>query len=210
MHPCATPIVRLERPLALGHGCISSSCGHHICAQAHPAAVGKFCCLARNRRAPPDLRMETFGFAAVSPTSGRLFEGTDRDSLGQTCYRPVTPWSGTGGRPPILTTPGPADHKQRGSAAIATETFTSMLPNGWNSETKLLASGRSCSRRNGTQANATTTRAATLCATRETFAGRLPTKAVRLSTPVDNYVDRLPSLRYLLLVSSVRNRGIRR
>ncbi len=62
MHPCATPIVRLECPLALGHGCISSlrlattSARRHLWQPLVSSAV-----LLRNRRAPHDLRGDRSG-----------------------------------------------------------------------------------------------------------------------------------------------------
>ena len=74
----AASIVRLEGPLALGHGGLSSFCGRPRPAhrRADVTAVVKLrYCPARSRIAP---------VAAVSPTFGRLFEGTDVATAGQT------------------------------------------------------------------------------------------------------------------------------
>ncbi|CAN5490959.1 hypothetical protein BH10ACT9_BH10ACT9_18970 [soil metagenome] len=92
MHPCAAPVVRLERPLALGHGCLSLlrlATSLHPLTRVSTMAVGKLIRLASNRRGshgPSFPRTEDqSGFAAVPPTFGRLFEGTDVFALGQTC-----------------------------------------------------------------------------------------------------------------------------
>ncbi len=90
MHPCAAPVVRLERPLALGHGCLSLCVWpsrHHPQLRVSTMAVGKLIRLARNRRGSLGRSRRTddrSGFAAVPPTFGRLFEGTDVFALGQT------------------------------------------------------------------------------------------------------------------------------
>lgn len=84
VHTRTTPIVRLEGPLALGHGCLSSL---HLAAAAalgqprQPLVSSASCSYRRvHPRFPGNV-----GFAAVSPTFGRLFEGTDVRTLGQTC-----------------------------------------------------------------------------------------------------------------------------
>ena len=84
VHARTTPIVRLKGPLALGHGCLSSL---HLAAAAalgqprQPLVSSASCSYRRVHPPFPG----NVGFAAVSPTFGRLFEGTDVRSLGQTC-----------------------------------------------------------------------------------------------------------------------------
>jgi hypothetical protein len=99
VHTRPTPIVRLEGPLPLSHGNLSSL-GMAFRASAQPVKsrtgwsecplVSSFVSLA-NRRVPHDIPgwlgtrpPDLPRFAAVSPTFGRLFEGTDATSRGQT------------------------------------------------------------------------------------------------------------------------------
>jgi hypothetical protein len=85
MHPRPTPVVGLEGPLALGHGCISSLRMASACTcvcRCGAVAVGKLIRLAcrRGLRKLP-------GRSRIA-TCGRLFEGTDEISLGQTSPLP--------------------------------------------------------------------------------------------------------------------------
>ncbi len=86
MDPGPTPVVRLEGALALGHDCLSSS----LLAATIPkdlarpftgAAVAK---ALSNRRGPES------PVAAVPPTFGRLFEGTEVACAGQTAPERAT------------------------------------------------------------------------------------------------------------------------
>ena len=114
VHACATPVVRLEGPLALGHGCLSSI---HMTAapprcfttRGDTEAVGKLCVSRLDRCVIRRVRVAT-----VSPTFGRLFEGTDQRRLGQTCPfhadRPGLPIESAftqAGRPQSPCTAGP-------------------------------------------------------------------------------------------------------
>ncbi len=83
MHPRATAVIGLERPLALGHGNLSLL---RVASAFHPHVVSGWtrspllssCVLRANRRG---LRLPDRSRIA---TCGRLFEGTDEISLGQT------------------------------------------------------------------------------------------------------------------------------
>lgn len=83
MHPRATAVVGLERPLALGHGNLSLL---RVASAFHPHVVSGWtrspllssCVLRASRRG---LRLPDRSRIA---TCGRLFEGTDEISLGQT------------------------------------------------------------------------------------------------------------------------------
>jgi len=85
MNPRPAPVVRLEGPLALGHGCLSSlhlavadRCTRRRCTRTNATAVGKLWSRSLTGAVPRN------PVAAVSPTFGRLFEGTDVTSPGQT------------------------------------------------------------------------------------------------------------------------------
>lgn len=155
VHACAAPIVRLERPLALGHGCLSLLRLATITpplARETTMAVGKLMRLARNRRGshgPSFPRTEDqSGFAAVPPTFGRLFEGTEVFALGQTCG--FTPRITRPRKPEIPTQPvNPTPH--RPASPGSPRNLYSMLQNGWHSEIKLLASANAFSDREGPQ-----------------------------------------------------------
>ena len=88
VHPRPTPVIGLEGPLALGHGSFSSfRCGSHFPTavkpvRMRPPLVSSSVSLA-NRRGPQGL-----GRSRIA-TFGRLFEGTDENSPGQTWYHCV-------------------------------------------------------------------------------------------------------------------------
>ena len=85
MNPRPAPVVRLEGPLALGHGYFSSlhlvvadRCTRRRCNRTNATTVVKLWSRSITGAVPKN------PVAAVSPTFGRLFEGTDVTSPGQT------------------------------------------------------------------------------------------------------------------------------
>jgi hypothetical protein len=87
VHACTPSVVRLKGPLALGHGCLSSV----TVASASFTVTTSSCRLGHRRRSyerrsrllAPARYPEHPGRSRVA-TFGRLFEGTDEISLGQT------------------------------------------------------------------------------------------------------------------------------
>ena len=137
--------VRLPLATAVSPCCVWPP-PHHPLSWVSMMAVGKLMRLARNRRGShgPSIPStdDQSGFAAVPPTFGRLFEGTDVLALGQTCG--FTPGS-------TVKIPSHPDNL-RGQCATGPPlpgTLTSMLQNGWHSEIKLLASANAFSDREG-------------------------------------------------------------
>lgn len=127
VHPCPAPVVRLESPLALGHGSISLL---RLAPAAHtdrrslrwtrlPLVSSS---VPLDRRGPHSI----LGRSRAA-TSGRLFEGTDEFCLGQTlpAARPHRHIRHTG--------PAPVQGKNP---------LPSMLRNGWHPARKLLASAK--------------------------------------------------------------------
>ena len=109
--------------------------GVHACAAPQtnrPLVVSSG--LARNRRCPDT------PVAAVSPTYGRLFEGTDLTSPGQTAL-----------------SCGESPHESPAVTAVTHRSLrrytfvTAMLQNGWHPPRKLLASAKAVSDRSGAQ-----------------------------------------------------------
>ncbi len=91
MHAGSPPVVRLKSALALGHDVLlivsrSSS-------PSHPAALRLVVCgsVGDGSRSLAGAVPRHIWVAAVSPTFGRLFEGTDVASLGQTWPAPTYP-----------------------------------------------------------------------------------------------------------------------
>ncbi len=141
VHAGTAPVIRLEGPLALCHdsllaasdivpGTVSPAGG----SRSTPRRLDRLCVsLVTGAASGPSARI-----AAVSPTFGRLYEGTDPCSPGQTT---------------------PADRcARRRSFTVATPATEvrpivpkrlRMLPNGWRGRGKLLASGGAVSHRNG-------------------------------------------------------------
>lgn len=90
MHAGSAPVIRLEGPLALGHDVLlvvlpsgRSDIRFGLVCGSTGGGLG-----AAGRRGPQVVRV-----AAVSPTFGRLFEGTDEASPGQTWLRTTKPHS---------------------------------------------------------------------------------------------------------------------
>ena len=90
MHAGTPPVIRLEGPLALGHGILLVVSGSSLASSGRSrfasGSVGGG--PATGRRGP---QATPFWFAAVSPTFGRLFEGTDEPCPGQTWTAPTNP-----------------------------------------------------------------------------------------------------------------------
>lgn len=93
MHAGSAPVIRLEGPLALGHDVLlvvlpsgRSDIRIELVRGSTGGGLG-----AAGRRGPQVVRV-----AAVSPTFGRLFEGTDEASPGQTWLATTKPHGGVG------------------------------------------------------------------------------------------------------------------
>jgi hypothetical protein len=89
MHPRPPAVVRLESPLAFCHGTNSSYVGHLVVSRTVKQRMRELAQLplvsSSSRWLPgADPAGLSRRFAAVSPTFGRLFEGTDLDTAGQT------------------------------------------------------------------------------------------------------------------------------
>ena len=103
VHTGPPAVVRLKRALALGHDALlavsrSSSPSHSATLRLSRLRVGRGWFLLAGRRGPQHIQV-----AAVSPTFGRLFEGTDVPSLGQTWPVPTYPLecAGSAGAPGV-------------------------------------------------------------------------------------------------------------
>jgi hypothetical protein len=135
MHPRPTAVVGLKGPLALGHGCsllvafgIRKPTPMNPHAGGDAIAVGKLVRLA-NRRG----LQRILGRSRIA-TCGRLFEGTDENSLGQTSpdgAPRVAEW---------FTNTTAVTQFQRPQLKPRT-----MLQNGWHPPRKLLASANAVS-----------------------------------------------------------------
>lgn len=145
MHAGSAPVVRLEGPLALGHGVLLVISGMPSGrSRFREASGGESCCWPA--RSPGDEAL----VAAVSPTFGRLFEGTDEPSLGQT-------WSAA--TQPTHTSAENAHSRRRRCGTIAgakdaqpqgtLKKPIGMQQNGWQPNGKLLASGNAVSEWSG-------------------------------------------------------------
>jgi hypothetical protein len=134
MNARPAPVVRLEGPLALGHGCISSlrmavaaRRTRAWCTRTNATAVVKlWSCSSPARSRKP--------VAAVSPTFGRLFEGTDVISSGQTALS---------GR--LRGVRIHWRHNCHATETGVTITVIAMPQNGWHLPRKLLASAKAVS-----------------------------------------------------------------
>jgi hypothetical protein len=89
MHPRPPAVVRLESPLAFCHGTNSSYVGHLVVSRTVKQRMRELAQLplvSSSSRSLPGADPAGWSrrFAAVSPTFGRLFEGTDLDTAGQT------------------------------------------------------------------------------------------------------------------------------
>jgi hypothetical protein len=132
VHPRATAVVGLKGPLALGHGCsLLVACGIRKPAPINLIPVGtrlplvSSSVLLASRRGHPVF----LGRSRIA-TCGRLFEGTDENSLGQT------------------SPDRRAKHHNRHSSNVSPagkKVLPRMLQNGWHSERKLLASANAAS-----------------------------------------------------------------
>ena len=146
MNPRPAPVVRLERPLALGHGCISSSYGGRCpldtlaCVQRRSRLPLVSSGLARNRRGP-ETRSQPY-----------------RQRVGD-CSRVLTSLPLV--KPPCRavdhrTDPqGPArpGHSRHSQPARRYTNVIRMLQNGWHPPRKLLTSVKAASPRDGTPIN---------------------------------------------------------
>jgi hypothetical protein len=141
MHAGSAPVIRLEGPLALGHDVllvVLPSCRSDV-------RIGLVCGAtggglgAAGRRGPQVVRV-----AAVSPTFGRLFEGTDAASPGQTWLATTNPH---GGVRKIFrfehTRRGRRYHNEPKQAPRTLNDPIGMQQNCWQPNGKLLASAKS-------------------------------------------------------------------
>ena len=147
MHAGSAPVIRLEGPLALGHGVLlvfEPSGRSRFSTFVRELIGGGSCCW------PARSPCTSVWVAAVSPTFGRLFEGTDAPSLGQT-------WSGATD-PTHTWSENQSSRRRRygtiGQPATSTPRRTLKRPigmqqNGWQPRGKLLASGNAVSEGNG-------------------------------------------------------------
>jgi hypothetical protein len=141
MHAGSAPVIRLEGPLALGHDVLlvvlpsgRSDVSHGLVCGSTGGGLG-----AAGRRGPQVVRV-----AAVSPTFGRLFEGTDEASPGQTWPAATKPRPLAG---KIFrfghTRRGRGYHNEPKQAPRTLNDPIGMQQNGWQPNGKLLASAKS-------------------------------------------------------------------
>lgn len=149
MNPRPAPVVRLEGPLALGHGCISSSYGSRCpvytlaCVRRRSRLPLVSSGLARNRRGP-ETRSQPY-----------------RQRMGD-CSRVLTslplvkpPCRAVDHRtdPQGPARPGRSRHSRHSQPARRYTNVIRMLQNGWHPPRKLLTSAKAASPRGGTPTN---------------------------------------------------------
>ena len=128
MHPRATAVVGLEGPLALGHGCsLLVAYGIRKPTPMNPHTGGTRLPLVSSSVSLANRRghQKLLGRSRTA-TFGRLFEGTDEISLGQTS---------AGSTAKVHN--GHSSH----AVAVAENQHLGMLQNGWHPARKLLTSG---------------------------------------------------------------------
>jgi len=139
MHPRPTAVVGLKGPLALGHGCsLLVAYGIRNPHQRNLMPVGTWLPLVSSSVSRASRRgLQRFLGRSRIATCGRLFEGTDEISLGQTSPARIRAATER------LTTATTAT--QFGDPPSSREQSRTMLQNGWHPRRKLLASGNAVS-----------------------------------------------------------------
>ena len=136
MHPRPTAVVGLKGPLALGHGCsLLVAYGIRNPHQRNLMPVGTWLPLVSSSVSRASRRgLQRFLGRSRIATCGRLFEGTDENSLGQTLPDGAPPVASQFTNTTAVTQFRDTPSKPR-----------TMLQNGWHPPRKLLASANAVS-----------------------------------------------------------------
>jgi hypothetical protein len=152
MHAGSAPVIRLEGPLALGHGILLVVPGSSIRAIRPPLLdCVRFRVVRRwVLQLAGAVPRVTIRVAAVSPTFGRLFEGTEQPPLGQTWSAATDPTQPSA-KTCVLGEAAAARCSQRTTSTpqMTLKKPIGMQQNCWQPHGKLLASGNAVSGRNG-------------------------------------------------------------